>query len=79
MFRASKPESRFLFLPGSDPLPKDVIELRAQVRSIFNSVRDAVAQRDFAKAHEYSNEEGRAREKLQSLYQQHGLLDWLYE
>src|SRR6266481_5695595 len=40
---------------------------------------DAVAQHDFAKAREYSEEESREREKLRLLYQQHGLPDWLYE
>ena len=67
------------FVRERDPLPKDVIELRVQVTSICNSVRDAVAKRDFVKAREYSEEECRAREKLRLLYQQYGLLDWLYE
>jgi ATP-dependent Clp protease ATP-binding subunit ClpC len=67
------------FVRERDPLPKDVIESRAQVRSIVNSVRDAVARRDFVKVREYSERECTAREKLRLLYQQYGLLDWLYE
>lgn len=74
--RYSAPEE---FVRECEPLPKDVIESRAQVRSIFNSVREAVAQRDFVKAREYSERESKAREKLCLLYQQYGLLDWLYE
>jgi hypothetical protein len=49
------------------------------VNAIFQSVREAVAQRDFDKARQYSNEERIERDKLRSLYQRYGLLDWLYE
>ena len=39
----------------------------------------SVAQHDFDKARQYSNEERIERDKLHSLYQRYGLLDWLYE
>jgi ATP-dependent Clp protease ATP-binding subunit ClpC len=67
------------FVRQRDPLPSDVVEGQAQVESIFRRVEDAVAQRDFAKAREYFDEERNARDKLLSLYQKYGLLDWLYE
>ena len=67
------------FVRERGPLPEDVVELQTRIRSIFRCVEDAVAQRDFAKAREYSDEERRERDKLRSLYQQHGLPDWLYE
>jgi hypothetical protein len=67
------------FVRERGPLPEDVIELQTQIGVIFRRVEDAVAQHDFSKAREYSGEEGRLREKLRVLYQQHGLPDWLYE
>ena len=68
-------------------LPEDVVEQQNRVSAIFQSVREAVAQRDFDKARQYSfdkarqysNEERIERDKLRSLYQRYGLLDWLYE
>jgi ATP-dependent Clp protease ATP-binding subunit ClpC len=67
------------FVRERGPLPEDVVELQTRIDSIFRRVEDAVAQRDFAKAREYSEEEGREREKLRLLYGRHGLPDWLYE
>ncbi len=67
------------FVRERGPLPEDVVELQTRVGVIFRRVVDAVAQHDFAKAREYSEEESREREKLRLLYQQHGLPDWLYE
>ena len=67
------------FVRERGPLPEDVVELQTRIGFIFRRVVDAVAQRDFAKAREYSEEESREREKLRLLYQQHGLPDWLYE
>jgi ATP-dependent Clp protease ATP-binding subunit ClpA len=67
------------FVRERGPLPKDVIELQTQIGVIFRRVEDAVAERDFAKAREYSQEEGKLRTKLRLLYRQHGLPDWLYE
>jgi hypothetical protein len=60
-------------------LPEDVVELQTRIGIILGRVENAVAQNDFVKAHEYSEEEGREREKLRSLYQQRGLPDWLYD
>jgi ATP-dependent Clp protease ATP-binding subunit ClpC len=60
-------------------LPEDAVEQQNRVNAIFQSVREAVAQRDFDKARQYSNEERIERDKLRSLYQRYGLLDWLYE
>jgi ATP-dependent Clp protease ATP-binding subunit ClpC len=67
------------FVRERNPLPEDVIELQKRVRSIVQSVEDAVGQRDFAKARQLSEAERTERWKLRSLYQRHGLLDWLYE
>jgi ATP-dependent Clp protease ATP-binding subunit ClpC len=67
------------FVRERDPLPEDVLEQQNRVSSNFRSVQDAVGQRDFAKAHELSGDERMQRAKLRSLYQRHGLLDWLYE
>ena len=67
------------FVRERGPLPEDVVELQTRIASILRRVVDAIAQRDFAKAREYSEEEGREREKLRFLYQQRGLPDWLYE
>lgn len=67
------------FVRERDALPDDVLEQQNRVRAISQSVRDAVVQRDFAKARQYSDEERIERDKLRSLYQRHRLLDWLYE
>jgi ATP-dependent Clp protease ATP-binding subunit ClpC len=67
------------FVREREPLPEDVVELQTRIASILRRVVDAIAQRDFAKAREYSEEEGREREKLRFLYQQRGLPDWLYD
>ena len=67
------------FVRERGPLPEDVIELQTRIGVIFRRVEDAVAERDLAKAREYSQEEGKLREKLRLLYRQHGLPDWLYE
>lgn len=67
------------FVRERDPLPKDVVEQQNRVNAVFHSVLDAVAQHDFAKARRYTAEERVERDKLRSLYQRYGLLDWLYE
>ena len=67
------------FVRERKPLPEDVVELQKRVRLIFQSVEDAVGQRDFDKARQLSEAERTERWKLRSLYQRHGLLDWLYE
>ena len=60
-------------------LPEDVVEQQNRVSATFQSVLDAVAQHDFAKARQYSDEERIKRDRLLSLYQRHGLIDWIYE
>jgi ATP-dependent Clp protease ATP-binding subunit ClpC len=60
-------------------LPEDVVEQQDRVSAIFQSVREAAAQHDFAKARQYSDEERIQRDKLRSLYRRYGLIDWLYE
>jgi len=67
------------FVRQRDALPQDVMEQQNRVRAIFQSVRDAVAQHDFAKVRQYSDEDGIERDKLRSFYERYGLLDWLYE
>ena len=67
------------FVKERGPLPKDVVEQQTRVESIRRRMEDAVAQHDFAKAREYSEDERPEREKLRSLYRQYGLPDWLYE
>jgi len=67
------------FFREREPLPEDVVEQQKRVDAIFVSVRDAVAQRDFAKARQYSDLERAERDELRLLYQRYGLLDWLYE
>jgi hypothetical protein len=59
--------------------PEHVVEQQNRVSAIFQPVREAVAQRDFANARQYSDEERIERDKLRSLYQRYGLLDSLYE
>lgn len=67
------------FVRERAPLPQEVVELQNRVSLIFRAVQDAVAERDFAKARQYSEEECVERARLRLLYQQHGFLDWLYE
>jgi ATP-dependent Clp protease ATP-binding subunit ClpC len=66
------------FVRERDPLAEDIVEAQNRLRLISRSVQDAVAQRDFAKAREYSDDERIERGKLRSLYERYGLLDWLY-
>jgi len=63
----------------SGSLPEDVVELQTRIRSIVSRMEDAIANHDFAKARAYSDEEGRERDRLFLLYQQHGLSDWIYD
>src|SRR5258708_56904 len=67
------------FVIEREPLPEDVVDLQTRVESIRRQMEYAVAQDDFAKARECAEEPGREREKLRALYQQYGLLDWLYD
>ena len=66
------------FVRERGPLPKDVIELQTQIGVIFRRVEDVVAECS-CEGSEYSQEEGKLREKLRLLCRQHGLPDWLYE
>jgi len=66
------------FLREGSSLP-EVVELRTQLKSTMERMKDAIAHHNFAKARSYSDEERPAREKLYQLCQQHGLSDWLYD
>jgi ATP-dependent Clp protease ATP-binding subunit ClpC len=59
------------FVREREPLPQDVVDQQKRVDAIFESVRDALAQRDLAKARQYSDVE-RAERKLRLLYQRYG-------
>jgi len=67
------------FVRERDPLPNEVVALRARVSSIRVRVGDAVFNNDFDKVRVLSDEEAAERKKLILLYRQHGLLDWLYD
>lgn len=67
------------FVRERGPLPKDVVELQARVKSMRARVEDAIATNDWEKARAASDEEGKERDKLFLLYRQHGLLDWIYD
>jgi len=66
------------FVREQDPLPKDVVELQSRIKSIMQLMEEAIGNHDFAAAKRYSEEEGKERDKLFDLYQQYGLLDWIY-
>jgi ATP-dependent Clp protease ATP-binding subunit ClpC len=61
------------------PLPQDVVELQRRVKAIRVRVRDAVSGHDFEKARACSNEEMVERDELLELYDQYGLIDWIYD
>ena len=61
------------------PLPQDVVELRSRVKAIRVRVEDAVSNHDFEKARACLNEEMVERDKLRGLYDQYGLIDWIYD
>ena len=67
------------FVRERGPLPKDVVELQARVKSIRARLEDAIFNHDFEKARAASDEEGAERDKLVLLYRQHGLPDWIYD
>lgn len=60
-------------------LPKDVADLQIRIKSIVTNVENAIANRDYGKAQEYSNEEGKERDKLYLLYEHYGLSDWIFD
>jgi ATP-dependent Clp protease ATP-binding subunit ClpC len=67
------------FARERDPLPQDVVELQSRVMAIRVRVKDAVSSHDFEKARACSNEEMVERDKLRELYDQYGLIDWIYD
>jgi ATP-dependent Clp protease ATP-binding subunit ClpC len=67
---------KFVRESGSSP---EVAQLKAQIERIMGQMKEAISQRDFAKARVYSDEERKTREKLQQLCKQQGLFDWLYD
>jgi ATP-dependent Clp protease ATP-binding subunit ClpC len=70
-------QQEFVREPG--PLPKDVVELEARVKSIRARLEGALFAHDFERAQAISDEEGIERDKLFLLYRQHGLLYWIYD
>jgi len=67
------------FVRERGALPEDVVELQSRIKSIRAHVEDAISRRDFQKARACSDEEGVEREKLLRLYDQYGLLDWIFD
>ena len=67
------------FVRELSPLPEDVAESRDRLKSIVSRMEQALANDDFAAARSCSDEERKERDKLQSLYRQHGLLGWIFE
>ncbi|MBZ5600526.1 MAG: hypothetical protein LAN83_19665 [Acidobacteriia bacterium] len=67
------------FVRERGSLPADVVELQARIRLIASSMKNAIANHDFAKAHADSHEGRKERDKLYLLCQQYGLLEWLYD
>lgn len=61
------------------PRPPEITELKNRVKSIRDRMEEAIGNHDFAAARAYSDEECKERDKLFVLYQQYGLLDWIYE
>ena len=60
-------------------LPEGIAESRDRLRSIVTRMEQAIAERDFATARSCSDEERIERDKLRSLYQEHGLSGWIFE
>jgi len=67
----------FVREPGA--LPEGVAGSRSRLRSIVTRMEQAIAERDFATARSCSDEERIERDKLRSLYQEHGLSGWMFE
>jgi ATP-dependent Clp protease ATP-binding subunit ClpC len=67
------------FVRERAPLPKNVAELQARVKSIRVRLEDAISNHDFEKARTASEEEGVERDKLVLLCRRHRLLDWIYD
>jgi ATP-dependent Clp protease ATP-binding subunit ClpC len=67
------------FVTESRALPEGVAESRDRLKSIMTRMTKAFANHDFATARSCSDEERMERDKLRSLYQQHGLSGWIFE
>ena len=67
------------FLREGGPLPHEVVELQNRVNAIRARLEDAISSHDFERARAYSNEELTERDKLLGLYDQYGLIDWIYD
>jgi ATP-dependent Clp protease ATP-binding subunit ClpA len=59
--------------------PADVEELQRRIKSIRQHLEEAIHKHDFETAKTYSDEEGKERDKLFLLYQEYGLLDWIFD
>jgi ATP-dependent Clp protease ATP-binding subunit ClpA len=66
------------FFRERGPLPEDVVEMHARIKSIKTRMEDAIAANDFSKAQSCSDEEGEERDKLYLLYRKYGLNDWIF-
>jgi ATP-dependent Clp protease ATP-binding subunit ClpC len=60
-------------------LPPDVVELQGRVKAIRARLENAISSHEFEKARACSNEEMVERDKLLGLYDQYGLIDWIYD
>jgi ATP-dependent Clp protease ATP-binding subunit ClpC len=67
------------FVREPSALPEGVAESRSRLRSIVTRMEQAIAERDFATVRSCSDEERIERDKLRSLYQEHGLSGWMSE
>jgi|SRR5579859_540784 len=67
------------FVRELGPRPPEVAELKERVNSIKDCMEEAISNHDFALARACSDEECKERDKLFALYEQYGLLDWIYD
>lgn len=67
------------FVRELGPRSPEVAELKERVKSIKDRMEEAICNHDFAAARAYSDEECKERDKLLALYEQYGLLDWIYD
>jgi ATP-dependent Clp protease ATP-binding subunit ClpA len=67
------------FVREPNVLPEGIAESRDRLRSIVTRMEQAIANRDFTTARSCSDEERIERNKLRSLYQEHGMSGWMFE
>jgi ATP-dependent Clp protease ATP-binding subunit ClpC len=67
------------FIMKLSALPDGIAESRDRLRSILTRMEQAIANRDFATARSCSDEERIERDRLRSLYEEHGLSGWMFE